>query len=68
MSKELIIRGRFEIEGIPGMDKIVQPLKYLRLRIGLPPPPITVDELSSCEDKQEAGKISGLKRIKESKN
>ncbi len=61
---DIIIEGEFIVKGIGALKHFSQPLKYLKLRVAYPPPPIQVEAMKSFGF--EKGKISEFKKIKES--
>ncbi len=49
MSKDIVIKGEFVVEGLmPQLNNVKQPLKYLKLRLGYQPPPIKVEAMTSA--------------------
>jgi len=44
---DIIIEGEFKVRGIATIERLAQPLKYLKLRVAYPPPPIQVEAMSS---------------------
>ena len=49
---ELIIKGKFIIEGLPGFNNVKFPLKYLKLKM-FPVQPYMVEAFSSYEEKED---------------
>ena len=46
---DIIIEGRFTLRGIASIERLAQPLKYLKLRVAYPPPPIQVEAMKSAD-------------------
>ncbi len=58
MEKMIIIKGEFIVEGLgQQLNNARQPLKYLALKIGYPPPPIQVEEMTSHPIKKKTSDV-----------